>query len=78
MENRSQFKDEFDKCFEKLLCLIDESFSIMDNSPDDKDYLISLWKNRITQFITHTFKTGEKYNNKDVFKAITKTLIFGK
>lgn len=50
----------------------------MDTEPRRKDEIIALWKNHITKFIAHTYKTGEKFNNKDVFKTITKAIIYGK
>jgi len=78
LENHTQFREEFDKCFECLLKLIDHSFATMNKNPETKEDMVNLWKSHILKFISYTFKSSEKYNNKDVFKAITKALIFGK
>lgn len=78
MENYDQFKEEFNTCFKTLQKLTTESFSLMENDPEMKDEIINLWKNHILKFKTSTYKTSEKYNNKDIFKAITKALMFGK
>ena len=78
MERFDQFKNEFNSSFETLLKLAEESFSLMDDQPERKDRIIDLWKSNIVKFISFTYKTGEKYNNKDVLKTITKAFIFGK
>lgn len=78
LENHNHLKDEVNKSFETLKKLIEESFSSMDKTPESKDKIIKLWENQISQFVLYTFKLGERYENKDIFKAITKTMIFGK
>lgn len=78
MERFDQFKNEFNSGFKTLQKLAEESFSLMDGFPERKDEVISLWKSNLVKFIAFTYKTGEKYNNKDVLKTITKAFIFGK
>lgn len=78
MEDYDQFKKEFDTCFKTLEKLTTDSFSLMEDDPKKRDEIISLWKDYILVFKSFTFKTGEKYNNRDVFKTITKALMFGK
>lgn len=78
MENNSQFREECNKCFETLEKLIDESFALIAKCPQEKERVTNLWKDHVLRFISYTFRASEKYNNKDVFKAITKALIFGK
>ena len=78
MENYEQFKDGFDTCFVTLKKLTEESFSLMEAHPEKRNEITGLWKNHIVRFISDTYKTSEKYSNKDVFKTITKALMFGK
>lgn len=78
MENSDNFRHEFDECFKNLIKQVDYSFQYMEKYPEKKEEVINLWKEHIQRFISYTFKSSEKYNNKDVFKAITKALIFGK
>ena len=78
MVDYDQFKNEFDTCFKTLQKLTSDSFQLMDGHPDLKDEMIGLWKNNILKFISYTYSTGEKHKNKDVFKTITKALMFGK
>lgn len=78
LENIDQYRIEFDTCFKTLKEQIDESFIIMDKYPDEKYVIIDMWKARIMEFISYTCEASEKYNNREVFKAITKALIFGK
>lgn len=78
MEDYNQLKEEVDASFKTLQNLITDSFTFMKNDPGKKDEMIQLWKNHILQFTTYTYKTGERYENKDVFKSITKALMFGK
>jgi hypothetical protein len=78
LENETQFNDEIDKCFESMKMLIDESFLKLEKNPAEKDRLVDYWKYHVSDFISYTFKASEKNKNKDIFKAITKALVFGK
>ena len=78
MENDINLKEDLEKCFETLNRLIDESFVIIAKNPEKESWIIDLWKGHISKFMSHTLRTGDKHNNKGVFKAITKALIFGR
>ena len=78
MEDYDRFKEEFENCFQYLYKLTEESFSLMDRHPDIREEMIELWKMHILKFVSSTYKTSEKYHNKDVIKTITKSLMFGK
>lgn len=78
MENDSQFKDEINKCFKSMEKLIDESFLKLESTPSEKEKIVNLWIAHVSKFVSYTYKASEKNNNKDIFKAITKALVFGK
>ncbi|MCX7842146.1 MAG: hypothetical protein N2489_03625 [Clostridia bacterium] len=78
MEDCKQLKHDVDKCFHNLKEQIDHSFILMKEQPEKKEEVVNTWKKHIIQFITYTFNASEKYDNRDVFKAITKALMFGK
>jgi hypothetical protein len=78
LEIDTHFKDEINRCFESLKLLIDESFTKLGNNPAEKEKILNLWKANISEFITYTFKASEQNNNKDLFKAFTKVLVFKK
>lgn len=78
LENHNLLKEELDVCFKTLEKLLSNSFILMENDPGRKAEITNVWKNHILKFISCTYKNGEKYNNKDVFKSITKALMFGK
>ena len=71
-------KEELEMSFRSLEKLVSDSFSDMKNEPGSKDEIIDLWKNHILSFKSCMYNTSEKYNNKDLFKALTKALTFGK
>lgn len=73
-----ELRNEMDDCFETLHRLINESFVMMDDQKELRDEVVELWKQHILRFVNHTYKTGEKFNNKEVFKSITKALMFGR
>lgn len=76
--DETQFKDEMNKSFEGMKKIIDESFIKLGKSPSEEEKIIELWRAHVSDFISYTFKASEKNNNKDIFKAITKALAFGK
>lgn len=78
MVDQCSFREDFDKSFENLKKQVDASFEIMCQKPEIKEEVIDLWKTNVSQFISYTLSTSEKYHNKDVFKAITKAMIFGR
>lgn len=78
MGDYDQFKEEFDMCFKTLQKMTEGSFSLMESCPERKNEIINLWKGNILEFISNTYRTGEKYNNKEIFKTITKALMFGR
>lgn len=73
-----KLKEEISSCFSELKESIDRSFILMKTDPGSKDEMIDIWKKYVVQFIHYTFNESEKYGNKEVFKEITKALIFGK
>ena len=78
LENQIDLKEELDTCFKTLEKIMTNSFIEMENDPKKKDEIINLWKNHILEFVSHTYKASEEYKNKDVFKTITKALMFGR
>jgi hypothetical protein len=78
MEDLVKLTTEVDQSFDKLKQEISESFDLLDTDPERKKEVIGLWKQHIQQFLAFTFDTGEKRGNKDVFKGITKAVIFGR
>ncbi len=78
MENIHQLKEDFEKSFADLRNLIDVSFQMIEKNPHQKDQIIDMWKNSVHNFSVYAVHSSEKYNNKEVYKAIAKTLVFGK
>ena len=78
MSDTKKLKEEISNCFLDLRGHIEKSFILMQNDPDVKEEMIDAWKKYVVQFISYTFNESEKYGNKEVFKEITKALIFGK
>ncbi|MFT9498091.1 hypothetical protein [Anaerosolibacter sp.] len=78
MENMNQLRGEFEKSFAGLRNLIDTSFQMMEKNPQLKDPIIEMWKDSVQNFSAYAVHSSEKYNNREVYKAIAKTLIFGK
>lgn len=78
MEGREKLTQEFDETFVQLKSHITESFEYIQNHPQDKDEVIDLWKSYIKSFLQEATKLSERYKNKDIIKAISKMLIFGR
>ncbi|MFZ5969241.1 MAG: hypothetical protein ACOYVK_18955 [Bacillota bacterium] len=78
MEIQKELKEGFSDAFEILKKLIDHSFDYMQKNPDKRDEIMELWQNYVRKFITYSLESSEKYNDREVFKAISKALLFGK
>lgn len=78
MEDYSKFKEDFNRCFQNLNKLTEDSFLLMDHNPGIREEIANLWKKSILKFISDTYKVSEKHNNKDVIKIIIKALMFGR
>ncbi|MBE3578604.1 MAG: hypothetical protein IMW83_01710 [Caldanaerobacter subterraneus] len=71
-------KKEFQKAVDALKYAIELSFKEYKKDPSKKDQIVALWQNTIGEFLQYFSKISEKYNARDLYKAITKVMIFGK
>lgn len=78
MEVKEKLDQKFDQTFIQLKSHIAESFEYIKNNPQEKDEVIDLWKNYIKGFLQEATYLSEKYKNKDIIKAISKMMIFGR
>ena len=78
MNNPHELKHDFEQTFQRLKSHMDESFIMIENNPVHRDEIIDLWKDYIQAFSAYAMQNSEQYNNRDIYKAITKVLIFGK
>ncbi|AOT71391.1 lipase chaperone [Geosporobacter ferrireducens] len=78
MSSAHELKQDFEQTFQRLKSHMDESFMMIENNPAHRDEVIDLWKDYIQAFTAYAMQSSEQYNNRDIYKAITKMLIFGK
>lgn len=71
-------KKEFQKASDALKYAMELSFKEYKNDPSKKNEIVNLWQETIGEFLQYFSKISEKYNGKDLYKAITKVIIFGK
>jgi len=73
-----EVKKEFEKAIDALKYAMELSFKEYKKNPAKKDQIVALWQNTIGEFLQYFSKISEKYNAKELYKAITKVMIFGK
>ncbi|MGB9780498.1 hypothetical protein [Caldanaerobacter sp.] len=73
-----EVKKEFEKAIDALKYAMELSFKEYKKDPAKKDQIVDLWQNTIGEFLQYFSKISEKYNAKELYKAITKVMIFGK
>lgn len=78
MNSAQELKQDFDETFRRLKKHMEESLEIIENSPTHRDEVVDLWKDYIQAFTTYAVQSSEQHNNRDIYKAITRALIFGK
>ncbi|ADH61438.1 conserved hypothetical protein [Thermoanaerobacter mathranii subsp. mathranii str. A3] len=71
-------KKEFQKALETLKNAMELSFKEYKKNPSKKNEIIGLWEYTLGEFFQYFYKVSEKYDAKDLYKAITKVMIFGK
>lgn len=55
-----------------------ESFEHIDKNPNDSKEMIAIWKEFANKFMKEFIRLSEKYDNKDIAKAIGKMIMFGR
>jgi hypothetical protein len=78
LENINELKEGFEKSFGDLRNLIEVSFEMIEKNPQQQDQIVDMWKDSVQSFSGYAIQCSEKHNNREVYKAIAKTLIFGK
>ncbi|MGB9678421.1 MAG: hypothetical protein ACPL3A_00295 [Thermoanaerobacteraceae bacterium] len=73
-----EMKKEFIKASEILKSIAEISFKEFEKDPTKKNDIVALWQQTISEFFQYTSTASEKYNGKELYKAITRSMIFGK
>ena len=78
MADMETMQSRFQQAHELLKDNMVESFEHIQNNPQEKDETLKLWKSYIRGFVKEGTELSEQYHNKDIVKAISKMLIFGR
>lgn len=78
MVNREQVESNLNEIFAILKKNMTESFEHIDKNPKDSKEMIAIWKDFANKFMKEFVRLSEKYNNKDIAKAIGKMIMFGR
>lgn len=71
-----KYEQELERLFRELKSQVDLSFAAMQQSPESKKIILGLWEKKIREFVAYTVKTSQKYNDKTIFKTLTKAFLF--
>lgn len=55
-----------------------DSFEYIQSNPKEKKEVLNMWSSFIKGLTGEVYKSSEKYNEKDLIKSITKTIMFGR
>lgn len=78
MEGKEKLTEGFEEAFGILKTNLIESFEYMQEHPGEQDEVIDEWKGYLRKFVTEATGMSEKYNNRNLLKAISKMFIFGR
>lgn len=78
MINRAQVESNLNEIFDILKKNMAESFEHIDKNPNDSKEMIAIWKEFANKFMKEFIRLSEKYDNKDIAKAIGKMIMFGR
>ncbi|GAB6099064.1 hypothetical protein JCM16358_09430 [Halanaerocella petrolearia] len=78
LKEKEEIASELNEAFVKIKDNMQESFRHIKSNPQDRDEIINLWKSYIKRLFREFTVMSEKYKERGIIKAITKTLMFGR
>ncbi|MCG8540427.1 MAG: hypothetical protein MJA82_10865 [Clostridia bacterium] len=78
MVNTEKIESNLNDILDVLKQNMEESFEYIDENPKDSNEMINIWKEFANEFMKEFITLSEKYNNRDIVKAIGKMIMFGR
>ena len=76
--NVQNLQDSFKNSFDNLENLVETSYDLIGDNPQKREQVLTLWKQNIVEFKRFVQVSSRQHQDKDIFKTITKSLMFGK
>lgn len=71
-----RYEQDLDLLFDQLKKQVDLSFEAMHSSPQMHSIILGLWERELKEFLSYTMAKSQEYNDKTIFKTLTKALLF--
>lgn len=78
MANRENIESNLNEAFNIVRDNMIQSFEHINDNPKDTNEVIAVWKSFSNKLMKEFFTLSEKYDNKDIAKAIGKMIMFGR
>ncbi len=78
LQDKQDIQEKLNQAQSILTDNLKESFEYIHANPQDKKDMVDMWSNFIRQLIIQVYEFSDKYNEKDLIKSITKTIMFGR
>ncbi|MBM7614445.1 hypothetical protein [Alkaliphilus hydrothermalis] len=76
MEEKKKIEGQLEEATNLLIQTMEEGFIYMKNHPQDSEAIIDITKKHFNIIMKNLLSMSEKYNNRDVAKAIGKAIMF--
>lgn len=71
-----KYEQELNSLFGQLKNQVDLSFEAMQSSPEMRKQILGLWEKKLKEFLSYTMSKSQQYNDKTIFKTLTKAVLF--
>lgn len=78
MQERQELEMELAKTLALLKERIDETMIYLDKHPQDTDYAAKLWSSTVKDFLNYGVKKSELRGGENLFKKVSRMIIFGR
>lgn len=78
MQERQGLETELKTTLALLKERIEDTMVYLDKHPEDTDYASKLWSSTVRDFLNYGVKKSELRSGENLFKKISRMLIFGK
>mgnify|MGYP006277994951 CR=1 FL=1 len=78
IESKEKLKKDLDEVRASLNSTLESSFKYIQQNPGDKKDTLEIWKSFLKSMTKQVYHLSEKYDQKDIIKSVTKTIMFGR
>ncbi len=73
-----ELNQRFNEAYELLKMNADDSFKYIKDNPNERKYVIGIWKSFAKKLSKDIIQMSQDYDDKETIKSISKMILFGR